>query len=235
MNKQVSKIIIVIPSLSPDKELIKYIKDLITSGFSNIIVVNDGSDKEYNIIFDEIKNIKEVVLLEHSINKGKGAALKTAFKYIKNNCEDYVGVLTVDADGQHLPKDCINIAEKMLTEKKGLYLGCRDFDDPRVPWKSRFGNKLTRFLFKSLYKRILVDTQTGLRGFLINDLDLMINTEGDRYEYEMEMLIKASLNGLEFICIPIDTVYINQNEGSHFRPLKDGLKIYKILFRKHNK
>ena len=235
MNVNISEIVIVIPSLSPGDEFIDYVKDLIKYGFTNIIVVNDGSDDRYNAIFDSLKVFKQITLLKHSINKGKGAALKTAFNYIKNNSEGVKGVLTVDSDGQHLPEDCINITKQMLNGERGLYLGCRDFNNPNVPWKSRTGNKLTSFFFKMLYKQELSDTQTGLRGFLVDDLDLMINTVGERYEYEMEQLIKASLNKLKLICIPIQTVYINNNEESHFRPLKDGLKIYKILFRKHNK
>ena len=235
MSNHISDIAIVIPSLSPEKELIKYTKDLIKNGFNKIIIVDDGSNVEYNNIFNLLRELKEVTVLTHEVNKGKGAALKTAFNYIKNNSNGIKGVLAVDSDGQHLPEDCVKIANEMLKGEKGLYLGCRDFNDPRVPWKSRTGNKLTSFLFERLYKQKLSDTQTGLRGFLVNDLDLMINIEGERYEYEMEQLIKACLNDLKFICIPIQTVYINNNEGSHFRPLKDGLRIYKILFRKHNK
>ena len=235
MDVNISEIVIVIPSLSPGDELIDYVKDLIKYGFTNIIVVNDGSNDKYDAIFDSLKEFKEITLLSHTINKGKGAALKTAFNYIKNNSEGVKGVLAVDSDGQHLPEDCINIAKQMLNGERGLYLGCRDFNNSNVPWKSRTGNKLTSFFFKMLYKQELSDTQTGLRGFLVDDLDLMINTVGERYEYEMEQLIKASLNELKLICIPIQTVYINNNEGSHFRPLQDGLKIYKILFRKHNK
>ena len=235
MNIDLGKIVIVIPSLSPDNNLLVYVKELINNGFSKIVIVNDGSSKEYDPIFNKLDENKEVKLLVHPVNKGKGAALKTAFNYINSVKDGIKGILTVDADGQHLPKDCIKIAEEMLKSDKGLFLGCRDFNDPRVPWKSRFGNKLTAFLFKLLYKRVLNDTQTGLRGFLIKDLDLMLDIEGERYEYEMEQLIKASLNNIDFICIPINTVYIDNNASSHFRPLKDGLKIYKILFRKHSK
>ena len=234
MSNHISDIAIVIPSLSPGNELVEYSKELIKYGFNNIIVVNDGSSTEYDHIFNLLKEHKEITILKHEVNKGKGAGLKTAFKYLKNN-NNIKGILAVDSDGQHLPKDCIKIAEEMLKGERGLYLGCRDFNDPRVPWKSRTGNRLTSFFFERLYKQKLSDTQTGLRGFLMEDLDLMINTEGDRYEYEMEQLIKACLNNLRLICIPIETVYIDNNEGLHFRPLKDGLKIYKILFRKHNK
>lgn len=233
--KTIKGIIVVIPSLSPEENLVDYVDDLIKNGFKNIIVVNDGSSKEYNSIFNKLSKRKAVKVLKHDVNKGKGAALKTAFSYIKKNYKKAKGVLTVDSDGQHLASDCLNIANVILKGKRGLYLGCRDFNDPHVPFKSRCGNKLTSLLFKLLYKQSLSDTQTGLRGFLIDDLDLMIDCDGERYEYEMEMLIKACLNNLKLICVPIETVYINQNEGSHFRPLKDGLKVYKILFRKHNK
>ena len=235
MSNHISDIAIVIPSLSPGKELMDYTKELIKYNFNKIIIINDGSSFEYDHIFNSLKELKEVTVLKHDVNKGKGAALKTAFNYIKTNGKDIKGILTVDSDGQHLPEDCVRIAEEMLKGERGLYLGCRDFNDPIVPWKSRTGNRMTSFFFKLLYKQELNDTQTGLRGFLVDDLDLMINTEGERYEYEMEQLIKASLNGLKLICLPIKTVYMNNNEGSHFRPIQDGLKVYKILFRKHSK
>lgn len=235
MSNHISEIAIVIPSLAPGQELVTYTKDLINYGFTNIIVINDGSSSEYDSIFNNLKNLKEVTLLKHPVNKGKGAALKTAFNYIKEHKERIKGILAVDSDGQHLPEDCIKIVNEMLKGERGLYLGCRDFNDPKVPWKSRTGNRMTSFFFKKLYKQELHDTQTGLRGFLIDDLDLMVNTVGERYEYEMEQLIKACLNNLKLICIPIQTVYIDNNSGSHFRPLKDGLKIYKILFRKHTR
>ena len=235
MSNHISDITIVIPSLSPGKELTDYTKELIKYNFNKIIIINDGSSFEYDHIFNSLKELKEVTVLKHDVNKGKGAALKTAFNYIKTNGKDIKGILTVDSDGQHLPEDCVRIAEEMLKGERGLYLGCRDFNDSNVPWKSRTGNRMTSFFFKLLYKQVLNDTQTGLRGFLVDDLDLMINTEGERYEYEMEQLIKACLNNLKLICIPIQTVYFNNNESSHLRPLQDGLKIYKVLFRKHSK
>ena len=172
MKEHIQQISIVIPSLSPGKELKSYVNDLIKYGFNKIIVINDGSSDDYDYIFDYLRGIKEVVVLSHAVNKGKGAALKTAFNYIKKNKEGIKGVLAVDSDGQHLPEDCQKIAKLMLKGERGLYLGCRDFNDPHVPWKSRTGNRLTSFFFKLLYKQELNDTQTGLRGYLNKQFEL---------------------------------------------------------------
>lgn len=237
--KIINDVVIVIPALNPDYKLLDYINELNNKYFSNFIVIDDGSCDENKVIFKEIEKIKNVKVLCHDVNRGKGAALKTAFKYIKDNYKNVLGILTVDSDGQHLGEDCYKMAEKMHSKQRGLYLGSRDFDNPVVPFKSRAGNKITRKLFKLLYNITLSDTQTGLRGFLIDDIDLMINIEGNRYEYEMQMLIDAHLAGLDNICIPISTIYENNNEGSHFNPLKDGYRIYRVLFKnikkKHGK
>ena len=96
--------------------------------------------------------------------------------------------------------------------------------------RSAFGNKLTRFLFKQQTGVAVSDTQTGLRAFTTNLLPFMLEVEGQRYEYEMNVLLAAS-NSFPIVEVPIETVYINDNEGSHFRPIRDGLMIYKDMFK----
>lgn len=134
-----NKIVILIPSLSPGKELIPYIDELIQNGYENIIVINDGSAKEYDAIFNEIELKKECIVLKHEINLGKGKAIKDGLKYYLNNKRnEHIGIITADSDGQHLVKDVTKIAEAMLQNPSSLILGVRDFSDPRVPPKSSF-------------------------------------------------------------------------------------------------
>lgn len=135
-----NKIVILIPSLNPGRELIPYIDELIKDNYVNIVVINDGSAKEYDSIFNEIELKEECTLLKHEKNYGKGKAIKTGLEYILNNNINnrYVGVITADSDGQHLPKDITKVAEVMIENPNSLILGTRDFKNPNVPAKSSF-------------------------------------------------------------------------------------------------
>ena len=226
-----NEVVIVIPSLEPDYQLVDYIKELIGDYFNNVLIVDDGSSEKYQCIFDELEQIKGVDVIHHKVNKGKGRALKTAYEYIRSNYANVFGIITADSDGQHLAKDCYKIAKEMKKGKRALYLGTRDLLSDNVPFKSRNGNRITSTVFKLLYGKWLDDTQTGLRGFLVEDLDFMIGVEGERYEYEMQVLIDCVRNNIEFIPIPIETVYINNNSASHFNAFKDSFKIYKIILK----
>ncbi|MBQ4120257.1 MAG: bifunctional glycosyltransferase family 2/GtrA family protein [Clostridia bacterium] len=221
---------VIIPSLNPDEKLLHTVNDLLKNGFDDIIIINDGSKKEYLGNFPNTDVYKECTVLTHEYNRGKGDALKTAFTYFLENRKDKAGVVTIDADGQHLVKDIINCTDKMLETSK-IVLGCRDFSCKSVPLRSRFGNKTTRILLRLLYGVNVSDTQTGLRAipkkFLVNLLDI----EGSRYEYETNMLLEFKQQAIDFCEVPIETVYINDNEASHFRPIVDSYRIYKKMFK----
>lgn len=222
-----NKIAVVIPAYEPDKKLLTYIEKLSNNGISQIIVIDDGSGDEYCSIFKSFES--SATVLHHKYNKGKGAALKTGYIWIQRNLPEVQGGVTADSDGQHTVEDCIRLAEK-LGKEEVLLLGARDFNLPDIPSKSRSGNKITTIVFKLLYGEYLKDTQTGLRAFPVSILPFMINVDGNRYEYEMKVLIACSRSKIPMISIPIETVYENNNEGTHFHPIKDSWKIYKVIF-----
>ena len=221
------KFLILIPALNPDSELVSYIDELKNENLNNIVVIDDGSEEKCNSIFEKIEK-KGVIILKHEKNLGKGKAIKTGLNYFLNldNTSEYFGIITVDCDGQHLVKDIIKIANKMVENPKALILGSRDFNLENVPTKSSFGNKITSKILKALYGVKIVDTQTGLRGIPISLVENFCNIVGDRYEYEMNMLIDCILNKIEIIEEPIETVYIDNNSGTHFRPIHDSVAIY---------
>lgn len=219
-------IIIVIPSLNPDEKLGMTVSGLKQAGFENILVINDGSDKEHLAFFPKED---EVILLHHRRNRGKGAALKSAFKYIKNNLPEMMGIITVDGDGQHKPEDVKKCAEALDVNKKTAVLGCRDFSLPQVPARSRFGNKTTSLVFRLLCGMKISDTQTGLRAFSRKLLPLLCSIEGERFEYETNMLLKFKSNDIEFSEVKIETVYIEENRTSHFHAIKDSIRVYKFI------
>ncbi|MCR5153735.1 MAG: bifunctional glycosyltransferase family 2/GtrA family protein [Lachnospiraceae bacterium] len=224
-------VVIIVPSYNPDEKLVNTIKGLVATGFTDILVVNDGADPSHTAPFEEVKSFKECTIISHDVNKGKGRALKTAFEFCLKNRRGCSGVVTVDGDGQHHPEDVKNCAERMLKEKDKVVLGVRNFKDPSVPPKSKFGNTLTSFAFKSLCGIKLSDTQTGLRAIPFSFLESFIKIEGERYEYETNMLLEMKNFKIGFVEEVIRTIYLNENASSHFHPIRDSFKIYKIIFK----
>ena len=222
---------IIVPSLDPDEKLLKVVEGLLKEGFRDIILVNDGSGPEHTAPFEEAAKHPEVTVLTHEVNRGKGRAMKTAFSWCIKHRPDIDGVVTVDGDNQHLPRDVRRCAEAMLADPEKIWLGVRDFSLEHVPLRSRFGNNLTRGIMRLACGVDVTDTQTGLRAIPAKDLSLMCSIDGERYEYETEMLLSVRKAGVGIGEVVIETVYINENETSHFHPLKDSWKIYKIIFR----
>ncbi|MFA1643210.1 glycosyltransferase [Chryseomicrobium imtechense] len=220
---------IVIPSYKPDDKCRAVIDELIASQFSRIIVVDDGGEEEYASFFTKLKTFKEVTVLHHAKNQGKGRALKTAFHYILNEDIPVDGVITIDADGQHLLSDMQKVAEQMRETPDAVILGARDFTQKDVPFRSRFGNRFTRLLFRLSTGTVLTDTQTGLRGLPIQHLPLMLEIKGERFEYEMNVLGSLKRNEIPIEEVEIETVYLDENKSSHFHPLRDSFHIYKIF------
>lgn len=224
--------VVVIPSLKPDDRLVSYALALREKGFDQVVVVDDGSGAAYAPIFEAAAQISGVTLLRHEVNRGKGAALKTAFAYLKESLKEPAVIATADSDGQHAKEDVWNVAERLEERLPGrvLALGTRDFSKDNVPFKSRAGNRITSVCFFLACRARMSDTQTGLRAFPSELLDEMLSIEGDRYEYEMRMLAYAARNRIGFLTCPIETVYENNNEGSHFNPWRDSVRIYRALF-----
>lgn len=223
------KVVPIIPALNPDERLVHTVLELIGNNFSKIIIVNDGSVDD--AIFVEISKHPECVILTHEFNKGKGCALKTAFSYYKENLfDEYKGVITLDADGQHKTSDVVNISN-ILMNNEMFILGTRTFDTKETPFRNKLGNRITSKVFEKLYGIYLKDTQTGLRAIPNYLIDLHLQTYGERFEYEINALIDLVKSYEKILQIDIETVYLeNSNKKSHFKVFEDSYKIYKILF-----
>lgn len=221
---------VIIPAYKPGHELLDTIAGLIETGFDDILVVDDGSGEAFASVFEEVQTIPACTLLCHPVNRGKGAALKTAFSYFLENRPDAAGVVTADADGQHLPCDILAVANKMASCGNSV-LGVRDFSDPAVPARSKSGNRITRTMFRLFLGMRITDTQTGLRAFPTRDLPVVASAAGDRYEYETNMLFLLNQCGLTMEEVKISTVYIDDNRSSHFRVVRDSLRIYALFIK----
>ncbi len=228
------KPIIVIPAFRPGKKLLELLEALSIHHlhYHHIILINDGSEAIYHPIFEEAKRYPHVQLLTHGTNLGKGQALKSGFNSILcNNTEFVCGVITCDADGQHLAEDIIAVCNKLSLSPQTLWIGARNFDLPHIPFRSKFGNILTRKLFKWFVGLELTDTQSGLRGIPLNFLAPLLKTQTIGYDFELDMLMLVKKNHIPLQEHPIQTIYEEKNKCSHFNPIIDSVKIYFVFFR----
>ena len=225
-----SKTVVIIPAYKPDDRLPPYVQALREAGIGKVVIVDDGSGAGFRPLFDQIPEDGCVHTIHYEPNGGKGVALRRGMAWAQENCPDQDIVITADSDGQHTVKDVLRMAESLWGNSDGLLLGSRDFSQPDVPFKSRNGNRITSVVFKLLYGVWVGDTQTGLRGFHRNLLPMMGQVKGDRYEYEMNVLIECAHRRIVMRPLSIQTVYENNNEGSHFRAFRDSARIYGVIF-----
>lgn len=220
--------VVIIPAYKPDETLINIANRLWRYG-CRIVVVDDGSGKEYQTVFESISDI--CVILRHSENKGKGAAIKTALAYIKEEFWDMNLIGVMDCDGQHLPEDMVKLLEFAGTHRKAMVLGVREVGK-HMPLKSRLGNRITRIVFRIASGVKVTDTQTGLRAFGTDLLDRLLSIEGERYEYEMNVLMALAKAGIPIKEVPTHTIYRDSsNSSSHFRAVQDSVRIYKDILK----
>ena len=218
--------VVVIPAYEPDQKLIKLIDEIREKTPYAVVVVDDGSAQKAQPVFEALDG--KATVIHHEKNKGKGAAIKTALAYIRDNIPDGEGVVTADADGQHLVKDIIRVCEDWREHPEALVLGSRRFTG-KVPFKSRAGNAITRFVFHVSTGVKVFDTQTGLRAFSVKRIPMMLGMRGDRYEYEINVLLYSTRHRVPIREVTIDTVYIEDNASSHFHAVRDAWRIYKMI------
>lgn len=225
---------ILIPAYKPGNGLIDLVNQISHETACNVVVVDDGSGAGYKPVFDAVRGVTGCHVISYETNGGKGYALKKGFQYCAEQFrhrQDFAGVVTADADGQHILKDILKVGKALSLSDRHLVLGVRSFGKD-VPLRSKLGNNITIMVYRLGSGRKVTDTQTGLRGIPFRTLPAMIELEGDRYEYEMNMLMGLKEMELEVTEVPIETVYIDDNSSSHFNPLKDSIRIYSLIFKK---
>ena len=238
-----NRYIALIPAYEPDEKLKKLADELAERGF-DIVVVDDGSGPDHAELFEALS--QNATVLTHAVNRGKGAALKTGLSYINKymaytesvltpaGAETVSGrdavIVTVDADGQHLPDDVLRVAEISAQRRDALVLGSRALSED-IPVRSRFGNTITRHVYSAATGVHVHDTQTGLRAFHRSLIPRLLQIEGDRYEYEINMLMQLAAEGVPIIEERIETVYEDYNSGSHFRTVRDSFRVYKEILK----
>ncbi len=233
MKKLFNKTVAIIPAYLPKDDFYSYVSELLQFGVEQVLVIDDGSGKKSEQLFKKIALLKCVTVLSYPYNRGKGYALKYAYKYAAEHYDPSYTFVCCDCDGQHRHTDVLRVLNAAIETPDKIVLGARDFSHSDVPYRSKMGNIVTRWCFKSLYHLSLMDTQTGLRAFSYRFLKELIAISGNRFEYEMNALIILYKNGVNFREIPIETVYANNIKGknSHFKTVKDSLSIFLVLFK----
>ncbi len=224
------KIAAVIPAYDPDHRLISLCHELLSIGFSTIVIIDDGSSASAQTIFDTLSKNVGIIILHHPVNLGKGSALKTAFNHLLEMDKGFLGIITIDADGQHLSTDVLRLSRAFLKEPSAVVLGVRSFGND-IPFRSRFGNLLTRKIIYLLTGHNICDTQTGLRAIPWRIIPILKKLPGERYEYESTVLLDILKSGVKISSVSIMTIYLARNESSHFDPIRDSIRIYWALIR----
>lgn len=222
-----AKYIVLIPAYKPMPILLELVHRLSECGCS-VIIVDDGSGKEYEHLFSECREYAEI--LYHKENAGKGAALKTGLAYIHKQYPKDSVIVTVDADGQHRVEDALAVCMVAAQEKNTLVLGSRKLKE-NVPLRSQLGNSITRFVYSVTTGLKIHDTQTGLRAFRTALIPKLLEIPGERYEYEMNVLLQFAREKIPMIEHDIETVYLDNNSSSHFDVFKDSFRIYKEIMK----
>lgn len=220
--------VVLIPAYKPDERLVTLTKEL-TERSLRVMVVDDGGGEAFSALFACCREAGARVAV-HAVNLGKGRALKTGINAAMLAWPDLSGIVTADADGQHTVPDILRLIEAMDAHPDALVLGSREFTGD-VPFKSRWGNRITRAVYALASGVHVRDTQTGLRALPKASLAEMLRIDGERYEYEMNVLLKLRDMRLGVFEVPIETIYIDDNAGSHFNPVRDALRIYMVIFK----
>lgn len=211
---------VIIPAYEPDGKMNELVRALRRHGL-HVVVIDDGSGESCQPLFESVSELGATVL-RHDANRGKGRAIKTALEYlIAHDCSN--DAVIADADGQHAVNDILRVAQAQRDHSLSVILGVRPIE--RMPFRSKLGNVAAKRLFQLRTGLEISDTQTGLRGipsFLFSEMAAL---PGERYEYEMNMLLLLKRANISFVEIPVDAIYIDDNRSSHFRPLRDTARI----------
>lgn len=213
------KYCVIIPVYNSERHIEAVLDDVLCH-CHDVIVVNDGSSDQTLSI---VERFDKVTVVSYSQNRGKGYALKCGFA--RAVTLGYTHAVTMDADGQHKAKDIPAMLRIMEDNPTALVVGVRRFDNPNMPQGNRFANKFSNFWFRLQTGIALPDTQTGFRLYPLQKMGKM-RLFTNRYEAELELLVRSVWRNIEPIPITIDVYYPPKEERlSHFRGGKDFIRI----------
>lgn len=229
----IKKIAVLIPALDPPFTLISFCRELSKDSTLKVIIVDDGS-KRAQPVFDALSCQKNLTIIVNPKNLGKGGALKVGFEFVERFLSsECLGVITVDADGQHLLEDVRRMIAEVRVDKDAFVIGrrCSLKGAARVPLRSLVGNFVTKYIFRAVSGIRLSDSQCGLRFYPIKLVETLGGLDSNAYDYETEVFFEIKRCGTQIRELDIEKVYLENNNSSHFRPLIDSMRIYWVFIR----
>lgn len=231
------KTTIIIPSYNPDVKLSMLVDELIMSGFSDIIIVDDGSDfgiKNVESAFDYVKKKAECTVLHHPTNLGKGMALKTGFKFCVHNRAKDTLIVTTDDDGHYSVssmKACVELYEEKFMDESPVLIASRDFKAGTYSTKRRVFNKIAGMAMTYLCGVDVSDVQTGLRLIPAKYLRKLLDIEGERFDYEVNMLVELKYNNIKTVenIIPMERETILKY--ADYNPIWDICRLIAVMLK----
>ena len=221
--------VVLIPAYKPDRRFIELTKELLAAGFS-VVAVDDGSGEDCRPFFLEAEAMG-VRVATHEINRGKGAAIKTGIRYIMEHFTQIEGVITADCDGRHTKEDILRIARLLKRYPNRMIVGSRFLRKQKIPRSYALTNRFIRVIYHLATGVALQDTQTGLRGIPVRILPSMAFVRGERFEYEMNVLLKLRDWNVHVMEVPITVIYSADHGPYCYNPMRDSWRILKQLFK----
>ncbi|KGR89760.1 dolichyl-phosphate mannose synthase [Ureibacillus massiliensis 4400831 = CIP 108448 = CCUG 49529] len=229
------KVIAVIPALNPLNSLIPFVEEVLQMDFEKVIIINDGSDRKYQQVFSELKQIKDCIVIEHPQNFGKGKALKTGFHYVLKYFPYTKGIITMGAYCQHKTTDVSLILHKAKVFSNGIILGVRNFKSKDIPISKYFGNQAASLLFQLLFHKRILDTQTGLRYIPKQELYWLIKVPGNSFSFDTNMLVEAIKRKVPIYEIPIGHLQYKKNSIIQYDEITNMNKVIQQLILLYSK
>jgi glycosyltransferase involved in cell wall biosynthesis len=220
----------VIPVYNHAGTVAQVVKNAQAMGYP-VFVVDDGST---DTTYGQIKEIADIQILRHEQNQGKGAAIITGFA-AASNVADWA--ITIDADGQHYPEDARKLIKTIPKKIRPIVVGARaGMEGKHVPWTSSFGRKFSNFWVRTSGGPAISDSQSGFRIYPLPEA-FNLRTKARRFQFEVEILVQATRNGIPVIEAPVRVNYNPNGERiSHFRPFVDFLRnsstFSRLIFRR---
>ncbi len=230
-----AKTVVIIPALNPLNSLIDYVKNILKFDIEKVILINDGSDEKYQAVFNELRKLDNCIVLDHEENKGKGRTLKTGFQYVLKHFTDVKFVITVGAHGQHKLNDVQQILQHVKIFSDGIILGVRNFHSREVPLSSSIGNRAASILFRLLFHKRILDTQTGLRCIPKQFLYWLVKVPGESFNYDTNMLVEAIKRNVPIYEIPIGSIKLKKNSIMFYDEITNTHKLLQQLLITYSK
>lgn len=230
-----NKVIIVIPAYNPLQLVVPFVEKISALQPKKIVIVNDGSDLRYASIFEELAQLQRVHVINYEHNMGKGYAIKAALQYIVTSKMKYDGVLTTGADNQHKIEDIQKIVETKDLFSDGLIIGVREFKHHDMPLMSFIGNRAASMLFELLFRKRLLDIQSGLRYIPQKDVFWVRKVPGQRFNFDTNMLSEAIRRKVPIYEVPIGEARMRKNSFTYYDEILSPKLMLKQIWTSYRK